>query len=403
MATRGSWKDDESLVKDLRNYVSKNFHRSEILDFMCRDYPSYNWSIATLDRHLRFFDMFYIDDDTSVETVKEAVKKEINGPGKLLGYRLLTQKLRNEHQIKVPRDLVLNVMRDVDQERIENCSVRKKLKNKKQPFVSDGPGWLFLADWHDKLMGFHNSTFLVAIYGCMDTFSRYMNFIFVWDSNFNPLTIGLRYIQHLFETKRLPFNIRMDHGTETEKLGAIHAFLHDNIGDLDDSTDSVIYGPSTTNKTERWWRDLHERMEMYFKQQLSELLQTGSYDPNSVTNRRILAYIFIPVVQCECDMFKTLLNSHRIRNQQGLELPTGIPSHMFQFPENYGAKDKSFAINTDAIHEAAEASGVLDAPDHYIEDDLRTECHSYHPEPEKLECNKVAEAFRFLKQEFRRQ
>ena len=57
----------------------------------------------------------------------------------------------------------------------------------------------------------------------MGTFSRYMNFISVWDSNFNPLTIGLRYIQHLFETKRLTFNIRMDCGTETGKLAAIHA------------------------------------------------------------------------------------------------------------------------------------------------------------------------------------
>ena len=61
------------------------------------DYPSYNWSIATLDR----CDIFYIfDNDTSVptvDTVKEAVKKEIVGRGKFLGYRLLTQKLRNEH------------------------------------------------------------------------------------------------------------------------------------------------------------------------------------------------------------------------------------------------------------------------------------------------------------------
>ena len=63
------WKDDESLAEDLRNYVFENFHRLEILDFMRRDYPSYNWSIATLDRRLRFFDIFYTDDDTSVETV----------------------------------------------------------------------------------------------------------------------------------------------------------------------------------------------------------------------------------------------------------------------------------------------------------------------------------------------
>ena len=160
--------------------------------------------------------------------------------------------------------------------------------------MSDAPGWLFSVDWHDKLMGFHNSTFPVGIYGCMGTFSRYMDFISVWDSN--PPTIGLRYIQHLFETKRPTFNIRTDCETETGKLAAIHAFLCDNRDDVDDSTDLVIYmAPAITNKIERW-RDLHERMEVYFKQQLSELLQTGSCDPNSVTNRRILAYIFIRVV-----------------------------------------------------------------------------------------------------------
>ena len=102
-----------------------------------------------------------------------------------------------------------------------------------------------------------------------------MDFISVWDSN--PPTIGLRYIQHLFETKRLTFNIRMNCGTETGKLAAIHAFLCDNRDDVDDSTDLVIYAPAITNKIERW-RDLHERMEVYFKQQLSELLQYFKQD-----------------------------------------------------------------------------------------------------------------------------
>ena len=58
MAAGGSWKDDESLAEELQKYVFKHFHRSEILDFMRRDYQSYNWSIATLDRRLRLFDIF---------------------------------------------------------------------------------------------------------------------------------------------------------------------------------------------------------------------------------------------------------------------------------------------------------------------------------------------------------
>ncbi len=216
----------------------------------------------------------------------------------------------------------------------------------------------------------------------------------------------MRYVEHLFETKRLPYNIRMDRGTEqrteTGKLAAIHAFLRGKIGDMEDSTDSVVYGPSTSNKIKRWWRDLYERMEIFFKSQLTQLLQTRAHDQCCVTDQRIMAYIFIPVVQRECDIFKNLWTSHRIRHQQGLELTTGVPSHMFQFPENYGGQDKSFHINTDAISEAAKASGVLDAPRHYIDEDLKSEFCRYLAEPEKLECNKFAAAFRFLKEEFRK-
>ena len=71
MVNTESWKDDEGLADDLRSYVCQNCHRSEILDFMLRDYPRYKWSIATVDRRLRFCELFYIDVDTSVDTVKK--------------------------------------------------------------------------------------------------------------------------------------------------------------------------------------------------------------------------------------------------------------------------------------------------------------------------------------------
>ena len=38
------------------------------------------------------------------------------------------------------------------------------------------------------------------------------------------------------------------------------------------TVDSVVYGPSTSNKIECWWRDLHHRLEQYFKSQLTTLL-----------------------------------------------------------------------------------------------------------------------------------
>ena len=47
------WKVDDILKSDLENYVRQNLKRSEILDYMKRDYVQYKWSLATLDRRLR--------------------------------------------------------------------------------------------------------------------------------------------------------------------------------------------------------------------------------------------------------------------------------------------------------------------------------------------------------------
>jgi len=83
----------------------------------------------------------------------------------------------------------------------------------------------------------------------------------------------------------LPSRIRVDRGTETGVMATIHCYLRAQHGDLEDATESALYGPSTENKIERWWRELLERMEAYFKSQLSTLLEDGLYDPQDEKDR----------------------------------------------------------------------------------------------------------------------
>ena len=59
MASNSEWKEDNLLENDLRKYVGQNVKRSEILDFVQRDFPEYTWSTATLDRRLRHFGIYY--------------------------------------------------------------------------------------------------------------------------------------------------------------------------------------------------------------------------------------------------------------------------------------------------------------------------------------------------------
>ena len=113
------WEDDEQLKSDLQRYVKQNLRRREILDFVRRDFPEYAWSLGTLSRRLAFFGIQYIKYDADIEEVETAVREEIEGPGQLLGYRAMHKKLREQHNLAVPRDLVHDVMGLVDPEGLQ--------------------------------------------------------------------------------------------------------------------------------------------------------------------------------------------------------------------------------------------------------------------------------------------
>ena len=53
----------------------------------------YAWSLRSLGRRLQFFAIKYTDYEVDLVAVKSAVKKELQGPGKFLGYRAMQQKV----------------------------------------------------------------------------------------------------------------------------------------------------------------------------------------------------------------------------------------------------------------------------------------------------------------------
>ena len=91
-----AWREDLKLREDMERYVRQGYKRDQALDFLKRDFPMYPWSIRSLDRRLRCFEIYYNNPEVSVEEVKDAVKKELEGPGRLLGYRAMHQKVRQE-------------------------------------------------------------------------------------------------------------------------------------------------------------------------------------------------------------------------------------------------------------------------------------------------------------------
>lgn len=286
LVTNG-WRFDNELKKVLSTYVLQGMQRVEIMDYMMRDFSNYKWSLRTLDRRLRHFNIYYTDYGVSISKVTAAVENEMNGPGKLLGYRAMQNKMRQKYDIKVPRDRVYDMMYAIDPERLEARQPGFKRKRAKICFTTKGPNWFLSVDGHDKLMGFQNSTFPLAIYGCMDTASRKMLWLKVWTTNSKPEIIGRWFLEYLYETRMLPSYLRMDRGTETGVMATMQAYLRNNKGNLADPTDSVYYGPSTSNQIERWWKELHERLEKYFKEGLNWLITENHYDSNNSCDRQI--------------------------------------------------------------------------------------------------------------------
>jgi hypothetical protein len=169
------------------------------------------------------FHINYIKYDTPVVNVQNVVSEELKGPGGLLG-----KKIVHGARHSIPRDLVNAVMYNLDPDALEEREPRNKGKRKRGQFITHGVNWSL--DGHDKLMGFQNWTFPLAIYGCYDTASRKVMFLKVWTSNSNPELVGRWYFDHLYETKRISSIIRLDRGTETGVLASIHVFLRRNHG-----------------------------------------------------------------------------------------------------------------------------------------------------------------------------
>ena len=100
----------------------------------------------------------------------------------------------------------------------------------------------------------------------------------------------------------------------------------------------------------------------------------------------------------EYDIFVENWNSHQMREQKDLHLPTGIPDHMFSFPESYGETKDGFQVSVDLLREVAEVSEALQENQDFLEVPLSTRLPDLIPHTEKLKATEIMNAFLYLKE-----
>ena len=74
-----AWKDDLNPREEMETYVRQGYKREEALDFLKRDFPQYSWSIRSLDRRLRYFAIYYNDQNVSVDLPVKRPRNKMSG------------------------------------------------------------------------------------------------------------------------------------------------------------------------------------------------------------------------------------------------------------------------------------------------------------------------------------
>ena len=96
---------------------------------------------------------------------RNLIEQEINsGPPSQYGYRNMHHHLRTKFHAIVPRDTVMNLLKEIDP---VGTAERKSHRLKRRQFVSPGPNHSWHIDGYDKLKPYG-----FPIHGCVDGFSR---------------------------------------------------------------------------------------------------------------------------------------------------------------------------------------------------------------------------------------
>jgi len=143
-------------------------------------------------------------------------------------------------------------------------------RRKRRPyFITKGPNWSWSMDGHAKL-----SRWGIEIYGCIDSYSRFMLWLYVGHSATTQISVAKQFLDCIRKYNIFPRRGRSDRGVEA-LMPADFAFnlyrqwlLCQKIctpNELEQFplTDTWVFGPSTKNvRIESWWNML-EKQQLY--------------------------------------------------------------------------------------------------------------------------------------------
>ena len=121
-------------------------------------------------------------NQSPLANIRQPIALELNGPGKLLGYRTMTRRLRRKYNLLVGRHTVRSLLKNIDPHGVNQ---RRQRRFERRQYRCPGPNAVWHIDGYDKLAlsGF-------CISGCIDGYSRRIMFLQVASTNHDPWILG---------------------------------------------------------------------------------------------------------------------------------------------------------------------------------------------------------------------
>ena len=121
-------------------------------------------------------------NQSPLANIRQPIALELNGPGKLLGYRTMTRRLRRKYNLLVGRHTVRSLLKNIDPHGVNQ---RRQRRFERRQYRCPGTNAVWHIDGYDKLAlsGF-------CISGWIDGYSRRIMFLQVASINHDPWILG---------------------------------------------------------------------------------------------------------------------------------------------------------------------------------------------------------------------
>ena len=335
----------------IRDYFRKNYQYKTILRLF-EKFHGITISKGTLLNKLKEYGLRRRGNVVDQTRVREFIQREIDGDGKMLGYRAMWRRLQSKYDVQVPRLVVQNILREVDP---EGSRLRRANRLRRRNYLNPGPNYCWHVDGYDKLKPYE-----FPIHGCIDGFSRRILWLEIVKSNNDPHVVGKLFIKCVKEMQFCPTLLRTDRGTENGIMATIQCFLRRNHTDSLSELKAHRYGSSHTNqRVEAWWATLRKSWSSWWMNFFKDLIARGLLDTSNVLHLQCLWFCFYPIMQEALNEIRESWNCHYVRKSRHDTVP-GRPNELFFLPESVGAEDYLKTYNERDLLEAEHSIGAIE-------------------------------------------